>query len=197
MIEYIPITTTENFIGAWYFEDLTVCDEIISHFKLNPNKSLGKQYVPAVKQLSVIPEIKDSIDCVFEKETELFQRYIKNLQCIVHEYIKKFPWCDQYDPWTIAETVNIQYYKPGAGYHGWHTERSTATSPNSSRHLVFMTYLNDVEDSGETEFINQKIKIKPRKGLTLIWPADWTYTHRGITSLTQEKYIVTGWFSFC
>jgi hypothetical protein len=55
-------------------------------------------------------------------------------------------------------------------------------------------FLNDVTDQGETEFFHQKIKIKPQKGLTVIWPADWTYTHRGIASPTQDKYIITGWF---
>ena len=35
-----------------------------------------------------------------------------------------------------------------------------------------------------------------RKGLTLIWPADWTHVHRGIVSASEEKYIITGWFSF-
>ena len=59
-----------------------------------------------------------------------------------------------------------------------------------------MTYLNDVENEGETEFYHQKIKVKPQKGLTLIWPADWTHTHRGIASKIDEKYIITGWFSF-
>jgi hypothetical protein len=59
-----------------------------------------------------------------------------------------------------------------------------------------MTYLNDVTDQGETEFFHQQIKIKPQKGLTVIWPADWTYTHRGIPSPTQEKFIITGWLSF-
>ena len=58
-----------------------------------------------------------------------------------------------------------------------------------------MTYLNDVEDQGETEFHFQEVKIKPKKGLSLIWPADFTYTHRGIPSPTQEKYIATGWFN--
>ena len=59
-----------------------------------------------------------------------------------------------------------------------------------------MTYLNDITDDGETEFFHQKIKIKPEKGLTVIWPADWTFTHRGIPSNTQVKYITTGWMSF-
>jgi hypothetical protein len=59
-----------------------------------------------------------------------------------------------------------------------------------------MTYLNDINDGGETEFLYQNIKIKPKKGLTLIFPADWTFTHRGIASSTEEKFIVTGWYNY-
>ena len=59
-----------------------------------------------------------------------------------------------------------------------------------------MTYLNDVTDAGETEFYYQKIKVKPEKGLTLIWPSEWPWTHRGLTSKTQIKYIATGWFCY-
>ena len=58
-----------------------------------------------------------------------------------------------------------------------------------------MTYLNDVPKGG-TEFYHQKIKTKAEKGLTVIWPSDWTHTHRGIISNTHEKYIVTGWLSY-
>ena len=64
-----------------------------------------------------------------------------------------------------------------------------------TRHLVFMTYLNSVDDGGETEFLHQNIKVKPKKGLTLIWPADWTHTHRGVVSPSQDKYILTGWYN--
>jgi hypothetical protein len=59
-----------------------------------------------------------------------------------------------------------------------------------------MTYLNDVYKGGETEFFHQQFKVTPKKGLTLIWPADWTYTHRGIVAPVEEKIIVTGWWNF-
>ena len=58
-----------------------------------------------------------------------------------------------------------------------------------------MTYLNSVEDGG-TEFKYQNLITPAKKGLTLIWPAQWTHTHRGQISGTKEKYIVTGWFNF-
>ena len=59
-----------------------------------------------------------------------------------------------------------------------------------------MTYLNDIKKGGETEFYYQKLKIKPETGLTLLWGCDWTFTHRGITSPTETKYIATGWYSY-
>ena len=43
---------------------------------------------------------------------------------------------------------------------------------------------------------NPALKIKPKKGLTVLWPTDWTYTHRGIASPSQLKYIITGWYSY-
>ena len=57
-----------------------------------------------------------------------------------------------------------------------------------------MTYLNNVSDEGETEFLYQQVKHKPEIGKTLIWPSDFTHYHRGIPSQSQEKYIITGWF---
>ena len=59
-----------------------------------------------------------------------------------------------------------------------------------------MTYLNDVNKGGETEFVYQKLKVKPEIGLTLIWGSDWTFTHRGIASPKETKYITTGWYCF-
>ena len=64
------------------------------------------------------------------------------------------------------------------------------------RLLVWMTYLNDVTDGGETEFPYYGLKIKPEKGKTLIWPAEWTHAHRGCPVGSEAKYIVTGWMHF-
>ena len=100
------------------------------------------------------------------------------------------------EKWSIIESINVQKYIPGQWYKKWHCERGNPKIKNLTRFLVFMTYLNDVDDEGETEFLYQNIKVKPQKGKTLIWPVDWTHAHKGIPSRTQTKYIVTGWFSF-
>ena len=111
-------------------------------------------------------------------------------------YKETFPFSTYYSSWKIVDGANIQYYKPGAGFKAWHCERGSAIMPVTTRHLAWMTYLNDVDDGGGTEFFHQKLTIQAKKGLTVIWPADWTYTHRGVVSPTQEKYIITGWFNY-
>ena len=57
-----------------------------------------------------------------------------------------------------------------------------------------MTYLTNTPNGG-TEFLYQNIKTECVKGITLLWPAYWTHTHRGIISKTHGKEILTGWFS--
>ena len=181
-----------NFIGQWFIDDISICDELIEYHKNSDVKHAGET------SAGIVASEKLSIDVLvdYNNTDPLIERYLRELKKVCDKYIEKYKFCNAYNPWNIVEGFNIQYYRPNDGYFAWHTERSTNTSPNNNRHLAFMTYLNDVDDGGETEFYYQQIKVKPKKGLTLIWAADWTHTHRGITSPTQEKYIVTGWYSF-
>jgi len=97
--------------------------------------------------------------------------------------------------WALRSGIKVQRYDPGRFYHNWHCENDGDPAV-VTRHLVYMTYLNDIEEGGGTEFFHQSLQIKPEKGLTLIWPADWTHTHRGICAPNEYKYIITGWFVF-
>ena len=110
-------------------------------------------------------------------------------------YKSKYIFCyEKGNNWQITENINIQKYKPSQAYHSWHKERGSIRT--CTRHLVFMTYLNDIKDGGETEFYYQKLKVKPEKGLTLIWGSDWTFTHRGLPAINEDKYIITGWYNY-
>lgn len=80
------------------------------------------------------------------------------------------------------------------GYHLWHYESGSRDTCN--RLLAWMLYLNNVEDGGETEFLYQSMRIKPKQGTLLIWPASFTHVHRGNPPLSNVKYIVTGWTEF-
>jgi hypothetical protein len=59
-----------------------------------------------------------------------------------------------------------------------------------------MVYLNDVQNGGETEFLYQSLRIKPTKGTAIVWPSEFTHTHRGNPPLSNNKFIITSWFEF-
>jgi hypothetical protein len=59
-----------------------------------------------------------------------------------------------------------------------------------------MTYLNDVEDGGSTYFSHYDLDVQPQRGMTLIWPAEWTHAHSGRILNSGVKYIITGWMHF-
>ena len=190
------INNLDNFIAGWYLDDTTICDDIIEWHNNTPLKGDGHSYAGASPFPVVNKFMKDSTDSFLNSAPILEKSYSVVLQKCLNEYMEKYVWCKKYNQFSIFEKINIQHYKPGGAYHQWHTERGGSAFPVTTRHLVFMTYLNNVDDAGETEFFHQKLKIKPEKGLTLIWPADWTFTHRGISSPSDDKYIVTGWWGF-
>jgi hypothetical protein len=88
--------------------------------------------------------------------------------------------------------LKIQKTLPKEGYHIWHVEHG-ASYIDSSRAFVFSIYLNDVEEGGETEFLNFSKRVKPKAGRIVIWPAAFPYVHRGNPPLAGEKYILTSW----
>ncbi|MFT6896948.1 MAG: hypothetical protein ACJA13_001353 [Paraglaciecola sp.] len=95
--------------------------------------------------------------------------------------------------------INAQKYEQGiGGYPYWHSEVFPQTGNNDALHriLLFMFYLNDVDEGGETEFYYQNRAIKPKQGSMVIAPAYFTHTHRGNVPVSNDKYILTSWVLF-
>jgi hypothetical protein len=183
----------ESLIGGWTIPE-NECDVIIDYFKKSENKSVGIGY-SSDKGKTVNKDFKDSIDIGINLHlTSELLNYGNYLKEILDRYKQKYFYSNCVNEYRVYENVNIQYYKSNGGFKIWHFENNGEGS-NLYRHLVFMTYLNDL-DNGGTEFLYQGLKVPAKKGLTIIWPATWTHTHKGIISKTQEKMIITGWFSF-
>jgi hypothetical protein len=193
--EEIELGGERSFIGAWMLPDMAVCDALIAYFHQRGDKIEGQ--IGQDRQID--KAIKDSVDVIVTPDQfhhPVLARYLVALREVADRYGEKFQAARIVDRWGITENINLQYYAPGGGYKEWHTERVGKLAPSCNRHLVFMTYLNDVSDDGGTDFYYQRLRTRARKGLTLIWPVDWTHLHRGVVSPSQEKYIVTGWFGF-
>ena len=187
------INQKNNFISGWYI-DKNLCDELIDYYEKSSEKVPGKLGAEGRINLNQ----KDSLDLYVDAKNYEYplKDYLISLSNVIDHYKKQYTYCDnEMTAWGISAFYNIQRYLPNQGFRMWHCEKS-GDEGSINRHLVFMTYLNDVTDGGETEWYYQKEKIKPEKGLTVIWPAEWMFTHRGVVSETQTKYIATGWYNF-
>ncbi len=180
-----------TFISGFYMKDLSICDELIDYFEKS-----DKQQEGVLGPDKVIKWAKDSVDVpvYLWEDIPVYKKYRHELQEQLNNYIQQYPVLNETSAWGINKACNIQKYKPGGGFKKIHFERDSAI--NSSRFLVFMTYLNDVEDGGGTKWINQDVELKAEKGLTVFWPTEWTHTHVGVVSPTETKYIITGWYNY-
>jgi len=92
--------------------------------------------------------------------------------------------------------VNAQKYeKSKGGYPHWHSEVFPEVPSNEALHriLLYMYYLNDIHEGGETEFYYQQRSVEPRAGRMVVAPAYFTHTHRGNIAHSDDKYILTSW----
>ena len=182
----------ETFIRTYTIQDLKLCDDLIAYFKKNTEyKQEGTVYK---EEAGVIDKnIKESIDVRFFNGShdlsiqEMYKQITKN----VYDYVKEFKLeCN-----LITENPGlIQWYPIGGGFKTWHFERCNYET--RKRQIVYMLYLNDVEDGG-TEWYFQKMSLPARKGTLVLWPSDFTHVHKGIVSNTKEKFIATGWLEHC
>lgn len=180
MKEYVN-NNLNNFIAGWHI-DSKLCTAIIDKSENNIDKFVS--WVPEYQHCDLA-----SLDL------NLNNQYHNMLHTAIELYKEKYPWCyKELQPWGRTPP-RIQRYNPGQSFSRPHCE-NVGTAESIHRHFAYMTYLNDIQDGGGTEFLNQQITTPAITGLTLIWPAHWTHYHRGIVAPTEVKYIITGWFSF-
>jgi len=125
-----------------------------------------------------------------------FNHYLSN------EYLENFPHIDEFYHHRLVNDkssyplLQIQKYDKGSGhYNAWHVEQEDLGTSN--RLFVFILYLNDVEEGGETGFLFKEgddfFKVKPKTGTLIIHPASWPFIHKGYMPLSSDKYILTTW----
>ena len=180
-----------HFIGAWTAQPISLYDEIIHFFEKNVGKqSIGMTTGGLNQSIKSRTDISISPSEICLPGYAAFQDYFKILHCCYKDYLDQWPFLQRFAHTLDVGIFNIGRYQQGQHFNGMHCER---VSSSLHRVFAFMTYLNDVDSGGSTYFSHYDLEIQPQKGLTLIWPADWTHAHRGNTIQVGTKYIVTGW----
>ena len=167
------------------------CTEVITRFE----QAKAEQYEGRTGQrASKDTSIKKSTDLVVSGKAhwkDVDHALFRSLGLAVREFRTAYPF------FTGAFKdmgYSIQRTRAGEHYH-WHIDGGSHEF--SHRQLVAIWYLNDVPGpGGETEFLFQNVKVKPKAGKLILFPPFWTHEHRGVTLTQGVKYIATTWVVF-
>ena len=195
----LDVSRHPSFIGCWMLQNTSLCDGLIEFFEHNKAAQrpgvvaghFGKKLQERTKKstdISIAP-----VDLEKEK-FRIVSTYIEHLNVCYLDYLEQWDFLKSTFPRMHIGPFNLRKYDEGGHFGGLHAERTSLNVLH--RVLVWMTYLNDVPEGGETEFPMFGLKIKPEKGKTLIWPAEWTHAHLGAVVKRGKKYITTGWLHF-
>jgi hypothetical protein len=135
-----------------------ITDAMLNYFETNRQHANPGTTYNDIEGDVVDNDVKQSLDYAIQANANHWPiyDYRKCLHECLDMYIQKYIMLNDMSFFNIVEDYNIQYYPIGGGFKKWHSERSAFNK--ASRILVFMTYLNDVEDGG-TEFMYQNFKI--------------------------------------
>ena len=193
-----------DFIGV--FDDVfekEYCDRVIRAFEISVdmNKTIKRSdhgYSPKQADNTMYYVTDDLFNIDHNSQTfsnlNFLKQFNKTLWECYHVYSKKYGVMQELGRHQLNPDVKIQKTTPTEGYHVWHSEHGDVGS--SSRMMLVMLYLNDVEEGGETEFLYQSRRIEPKMGRLVFCPAFFTHTHRGNPPLKGNKYMLNGWLQY-
>ena len=94
---------------------------------------------------------------------------------------------------TCADLV-MKRYRPSSGER--FQLHFDSVDHLASRFLVFLWYLNDVEQGGATRFPDLGLEFSARAGRLLVFPPYWMYQHEGLPPESGDKYILSTYLLF-
>ena len=115
---------------------------------------------------------------VYKRFDDILEKYKQDVRVHKKALPEKSAW----------EEIRIKRYRSGVGNFLDHVDVGDYIS--ARRFLVFFVYLNDVEKGGETEFPTLDLQVSPECGTILVFPATWTFLHRGNVPISNDKYIL-------
>ena len=180
----------ENAFSKEYCENLIKCYDIAIEAGYGRNRQETEDFTKLKKADIQLYNTLDNIQIPLPNIAEFNKVYWEKCYPI---YANEFAVLKDSGPHSNY-TFKMQKTGLREGYHVWHYE--SANREMCNRLLTWMLYLNDVDEGGETEFLYQSMRVKPKQGTLVIWPAALTHAHRGNPPLSNIKYIVTGWTVF-
>ena len=174
------IRTYENALSADF------CAQVVEHFESEPDKQKrnGKAFRAGLSESSWL-----------ERDFTGLQAF--NFSNVITNCLRQYKGIYEKDcgirpalpnPSALAPLIVKRYDAGGEDRFQPHFD---SLADVADRYMVFLWYLNDVDEGGETSFVDLGIDASPKAGKLLIFPPYWMYRHAGKPPLSGPKYILS------
>ena len=127
---------------------------------------------------------------------ELFKDYIQRYKIDCKLASKQWPTKYGFEAVRMKQYLENDYdrFDPHVDVLDYHSAR---------RFLAFFIYVNDVDEGGETEFLNLykpgtyiPFTVRPKRGRMLMFPPTWQYYHAGLKPISGMKYLLHSYLHY-
>ncbi len=180
--------------------DISFCNCIINYFDEKHNLDLTSSSLLINNIIN--KNVRNSFLYKIEKSDEIENYYksildsklknaFKTYLIFLKNYNINFDYINKLNIKILDEGFGITKYIKNEGFYTKHSDFNPHNFAKI-RLFTYIWYLNDVNEGGETEFIDGT-KIKSETGKLIFFPATWPYVHIGNMPISNDKYIIIGW----
>ncbi len=166
-----------------------ICGRIIEAFERDPNRQASKTAAGIVEG----GRRGEIVAMTGPEWAELRELVVEKAIVCLHDYASRFSSIEfilKHEETTLSPPI-IEKIIPGQGFD-WHID--SGPKGTARRFLSVLTYLQDVNDGGRTEFPLQNKAVQPRQGTMVLFPPYWMFPHRGAPPVREVKYKLTNYF---
>jgi len=162
MLEDRNLNSLDNFICGYFIDEkkMAVCDMLIDYFNFSDKEILKTHYGNKSREL-----IDDKISKILDDQVYL----------VLKNYAKRYPASVIAVPGIIEKCI-IQASTKGKDYNS----KETVAVDNfvRKRHVAILAFLKTPTEGGNICFPQQKLAIRPRRGMMLIFPNNWQFVYK-------------------
>ena len=167
------------------------CNSVIDLFEKSNSKTFDEERKSFTElDIDNLPEVRSEMGLPYEPFKDIKETFIRVLKQNLQHFMKEVDIKEHHFPPVVdMENIRIKKYTDnGKDVFKDHVDILRSKGPTSKRFLVFILYLSDVEEGGETSIPRYKIKCKPKAGRLLMFPPFWTHPHQGEKVIKGTKY---------
>ena len=169
-----------------------LCDNLISLFDVSRACNITHRFNEGYRRCTIANLPHGEMSC----GKVLCDKFIEAVRSKFVDYLRQSSVLGNCNAIEIPSVILYEPSDPGAPPELFAIHADNWNGDSSSRQVSVIAYLNDVEQGGETVFPQLGVRVPPKTGTLILFPAFFTHMHQAEPPISDSKYCVVTWLHF-